>query len=181
MIVMGIGVEQADGDGAHPVACKLPPDRRNCGLVERDQHVAVGRQPFADGEAADARHQRLRPVDHQVVMVEPLLVALLDDVAKALGGDQRGARTLALDQRIGRQRGAMDEDPDIGGRQRRLTQHGVDAVEHAAFRGVGRGQDLAARPPAGDLEHDIGEGAADIGGELDVRTSRHERSFANSL
>jgi hypothetical protein len=71
----------------------------------------------------------------------------------------------------------MDEHPDIGGRQCRLFQHGVDAVEHALFRGFGGGQDLAAQPLAGDIEHDIGEGAADIGRELDVRTSRHERSF----
>ena len=83
---------------------------RNGALVQLHQHLAVGGEALADFEAQRARHQRHRAVDHQVVMVEALLVALLDDVAEAFGGDEGGPRALALDQRIGGERGAVDED-----------------------------------------------------------------------
>ena len=83
---------------------------RDGALVKRHQHLAVGGKALRHVEAQRARHQRHGPVDHQVVMVEALFVALLDDVAEALRGDEGGLRTLALDQRIGGERRAMDED-----------------------------------------------------------------------
>ncbi len=57
---------------------------------------------------------------------------------------------------------------DVFRRDFRLIQHKLDAVEHAQFRRLGGGQDLAAEAFFAGFQHDIGESAANIGGEFDV-------------
>ena len=168
MRVMGIGMKEADRHGL----CIFGDDPCSQGIdlafVQRDQHFAVCRQSLAQREAQGARRQRLWPVDHQVVMVEALLVALLENVAEALGGDEGRPGTLALDQRIGGERRPVDEDADVGRLQPGLFEHQPDALDHAKFRRRGRGENLAAPALGAGFEHDIGEGAADVGGELDL-------------
>ncbi len=137
-------------------------------LVQRDQHVAVSRQSFAQREAQGTRHQRLRPVDHEVVMIEPLLVTLFENVAESFGRDEGRPGALALDQRIGGERCSVDEDAHVGRSQPGLIEHQPDALDHAKFRRRRGGEDLAAPALGAGFEHDIGEGAADVGGELDL-------------
>ncbi len=93
-------------------------------------------------------------------MVEALLVALLDDVAEALRGDEGGLRPLALDQRIGGERCAVDEDGDILRLRPEASSTSLDALDHAQFRRVGGGEDLAAPALRAVFQHDVREGAA---------------------
>ena len=60
-----------------------------------------------------AGHQRPWPVDHDVVLFETVLVGHFQRIPVALGGQQCGGRAAALDQGIGRQCGAMDDQADL--------------------------------------------------------------------
>ena len=60
-------------------------------------------------DAPLGRHQRRRMGRAQAVEVGARLAAELDDVLEALGGDERRARALALQQRVGRDGRAVRE------------------------------------------------------------------------
>ena len=117
-------------------------------------------------------------VDHQVVMVEAFFVALFEDVAEAFGGDEGGPGALAFDEGIGGKGGAVDEDADIAGGEPGLGEDQADALDDAQLRRLCGGEDLAAPALAACFQHEIGEGAADIGGELDG--PGHGRIMASS-
>src|SRR5262249_47406279 len=81
------------------------------------------------------------------------------------GGEQSGGRALALDQRVGRQRGAVDDAADLAEAEAGGGQDRGQAVEHGALREVRRGQDLQCVQPAAGGEREIGEGSPDIDAE----------------
>ena len=66
-------------------------------------------EPPADLEPPRARHERRRPHHGGVVERGPVLPADLDDVAEALGGDERDRGRLPLQQGVGGDRGAVGE------------------------------------------------------------------------
>ena len=72
--------------------------------------------PALDREAVLARDQRRRQLQVQVILLEAVFGPHLDHVAKTFGRDQRGLRAAALDQGVGRQRRAVDDDADLGRR-----------------------------------------------------------------
>ncbi len=113
-----------------------------------------------------ARHQRFGPVDHQVVVVEALLVALFDHVAEAFGGDEGGGRTLALDQGVGRKCRAVDEDVHVAGPEARLGEQAERPLEHRHFGCSGRGEQLAAPALRTLFQDNVGERPADVAASL---------------
>ena len=111
-----------------------------------------------------ALDDHVRLVEEDVVLVVAPLIGDLEDIAEALGQDDGDLRPFAFDQGIGRKGRAMDDRPDILGRQigrcQRQADAGQDAIHGIARRGRGLGcYDL---PVPGKLDGDIGEGAADI-------------------
>ena len=92
----------------------------------------------------------------------------IEHVAEAVGRDQRGARAAPLDDRVGGKRRAVDEHVDVGEMQARIAEHQPRAVEHALLGPLRRGQHLAGEPLGAAIEHDVGEGAADIDRHADV-------------
>ena len=112
MRIMRIGVKESDGDRADLIGLQF---FHKCGdgcLIERHQDIAIGCQSFAQRVAPRARHQRLGPVDHQVIVIETLLISRLQHVAESFRRDECGLGPLALDQRVGGERRAVDEDSD---------------------------------------------------------------------
>jgi len=107
-------------------------------------------------------------------LLEPVLVPDLDRVAKALGGQERGLRTLAFDQRVGRQGRAVDDDRKIGRRERGFAQYALDRLDYGTLGRLGGGQDLDAVAPPICFERDIGKSAADV--DTQSATRRHHRS-----
>ena len=111
-----------------------------------------------------AGHQGHRGIDEEVVHVVAAFAADLERVAESRGGEQSGARALALDEGIGGEGGAVDEAPNASRRRARFLQEG----EHALLHGLGGilrgGEQLAHAHVAGDVVHpdEIGEGAADV-------------------
>ena len=156
------GMQEADRDALHIF---FPQHRHKSAyrrFVQRAQHVALIVQPLRHRQAQVTGHQRFRKLDVQVVLVVTALIAHRQHVAKALGGDQRGARALAFDDCVGGQRGAMNHHRDVGRAHTRLRQNRTRPLQHGTFRRCRRGQDFGSPACAATLQRDIRERAADI-------------------
>jgi hypothetical protein len=119
----------------------------------------LGVDPLVHLEAEVARDQRLERA------LEPVgrgtrAPAQLQHVAEAARGDEPGAGALALEQRVGRGGGPVDDHRDLGRVRRRAGQRGLHA---AGLIGDG-GRDLGHPHEAGGLveQHQVGEGAPDV-------------------
>ena len=105
-------------------------------MVKRDQDIAAYIQPLGHREPQRPWHKGHWLFDLQVKLVVAGFIGDLQTVAKPLGGDQRGLCSLAFDQSVGGQRGAVDEDVDIARAKAGLRQNDVDPGHDAAFRMV---------------------------------------------
>src|SRR5207244_6301498 len=87
----------------------------------------------------------------------------LEHVAKALRGDQPGARPLVLQDRVRGDGGAVAQLFERLGREPRLAQYFRQAFDDR-LRVVldARGDFLGVNRAVGAEQHDVGEGAADI-------------------
>ena len=122
MGVVRVRVQEADRQRLHPRRADLRHHALEQLLIQRRQHLAIGAHALGDREAQLPRHERRRQLELQIVVLVALLVAHLEHVAEARGGDERGARALALDQRIGRERRAVQQHRHLAGRDARLLQ-----------------------------------------------------------
>jgi hypothetical protein len=104
------GMQETDGEALDPLALQELNLLTQRGLIEWHQHLAGIVQPFRHRDAPAAAHQRLRQFDVQVVLVVAGLIGQGEDVAEALRRDQRRLRALALNDRIRRERGAVDDE-----------------------------------------------------------------------
>ena len=84
------------------------------------------------------------------------------------GGQERGPRAGALDEGVGRQRGAVDEHADVRRGRRAPREDPIEGFEHARLRRAGRGRDLGGVAPGRSVEDDVGERSPDIGRETVV-------------
>ena len=112
-----------------------------------------------------ARRERRGALHEKVVHVVAVLAPDLDRVPVAFGGDQRGARTLALDESVRQERRPVHDVRDVTGGDARGGEKLLNALLDCLLRLFGRREDL------GDLEcgarrvheHEIGERPTDIG------------------
>ena len=159
---VGVAVDQPHRDGLHPLRLERREERAHRILLQRDEDASAVVDPLFHGEPEAARHQGLRTVDPDVVLLEAVLVRHLERVAVPRRDDQRGARAPALDDRVRGQRRAVDDETDGGGGNVRQPQHLVYALQHAPFgRRGGREHLRRDEAPAG-LQRHVGEGAADV-------------------
>ena len=137
--------------------------------IERALDRAVGAHALVDLDDALIQHVRLDDVLGEDF--RPRLVADAQRVAKALGDEKQRALALALEQRIGGDRGAHLHRADALARDRlarREPEQMADAVHRRVPIGLGIfrkqlvGDERAVRPPA---DH-VGEGAAAIDPEF---------------
>jgi hypothetical protein len=165
-----VGVHERDRDRLDAVALDhLARNRGNRLLVEGHEKLALEIHPLADLAPPVARHQGRGRFEEQVVEVVAGLAADLDHVAKSLGGDQADGRAGALDHRVGHQRGAVHDAVQLGSRNIRLAQDARDAGDDCLARIVRRREQLAGMDEiaARIVQHEIGEGAADIDADAD--------------
>ena len=111
-----------------------------------------------------ARHKRFRHAHEQIIGIVAEFRANLQNIAKALGGDQARGHAAPFDQRIRDQRGAVDDMAHILCLRAGARQQITHAFKHRFFRRMGRGEHLAIEnPPITGIEHhQIREGAANI-------------------
>ena len=162
MRVIDVRVQQPDCHAVIARAGQFIGQRLDLGALKRDQHIAVGVHPFAYHIAAIARQKRRWQLKVQVILFKSAFRAHFDDVAKALRCDQRRARAPPFDQRIGGQRGAVDDLVNRAGRNARLFAHFVQTLDNRIFgRAIGR-QHLGGMDLLAHFQHHIGECAANI-------------------
>ena len=159
------GVNKANCHRLHASRPHLTGSGEHRGFVQGQQHRAIGGNALSHRETQRPGHQGWRHFDVDVVGVKALLKTHLQHVAKTGRGQQGSAGALALDQRIGGQGGAVDEEADLRWADPRLRQQLQDAVHHCHFGLARRGQHFAAETPGGRFQHHIGEGAANVGGQ----------------
>ncbi len=153
--------EQADGDrlGVHLG------QRRE---VERPDD-AVRADPLAHAVTSFDRDERLRMPRLGSVEVGTVLTPQVEQVLEALGRHERGPRSLALEQRVGRDRRSvaelLDADVDRPDRGRHLD-------DRPLLR-AGAGRHLRGTDPVAREEHRIRERAPDVDAE-----DRHGETLA---
>ena len=152
----------------------------NLVLVDGHDGVAVAADALVDLAAQAARRQRLGELEEQIVLVVALLFPHLEGVAESPGGQQRQLGAAALDNGVGHQRRSVNQVADVGEREPRFRQQGLEAFERPNRRVIGRGQALVDAHRAGISvdEDEIGEGAADIQADaIAIRHTGHVRSL----
>ena len=177
VVTVAVGVHQDDGDGVDAVklrALQLAPHRVK---IERALHGAIGAHPLVDLDDPLVQHVGLDDVLGKDL--RPRLVADAQCVAKALGDQQQGAIALALEQRVGGDRGAHLDRGDALARDRFAgfePKQVPDAVHRGVPIGFGIfreqlvGGERAVRPPA---DH-VGKGAAAIDPEFPAAGHAHQ-------
>jgi len=160
--VDAIAVSANDPDALVPVLQRAM--QRGITVISWDSGVAE-EGPLAEEPVdvrADVVLQRLGQHQVQVVLLEPAFRPHLDHVAETLRGHERRLRSAAFDQRVGGERGAVDDLPDLPWRAPRLGADLVHAIDDGLLRrGMGR-ENLGGDLRACSLQHDVGERPADI-------------------
>ena len=101
---IGVGVQKHDRDRLGAVGeqgIDLPQQFR---FVERNDFASVGPDTLADFQAQIPWRQRLRHGDMDIVQLVFALTADLQHIAETLGRNEAGARALALDQGVRKER-----------------------------------------------------------------------------
>ena len=159
---IGVAVEQPDREAVHPKALDRLEEGTERGLVERAPHRAVGIDALRHAQAAFPRHQEIRLVEEYVVLVVAPFVGDLEDVPESFGRDHAERGSLALDDRVGGERGSVDDGPDVGRLQSGAPECGGHRVPHPAHGVVGSRRQLRAHVRLPHRDRDIGEGAPDV-------------------
>ena len=171
---VAVGVQEADRDGLDARVLEPRDGRAGARLVQRREHAAVGLDALRDLEPQVARHQRRRLVDEEVVHVVAAFAPDLDRVAEARRREEPRPRALALDQRVGGQRGPVDQRADIGGPAARVVQQRDHALLDGLRGVLGGREELADLDGACGVVHpdEVGEGPADVDADARVPPRR---------
>ena len=167
MGAVAVAMQQADGDDLDIRLVEPAGQLSHLSDIDGRGDGAVGVQPFPDLEPQLARHQRGEWAGAQVVEVVSGLAAEFENVAEALGCDQRRARAAPLDQRVRGLGGRVDERGERAGLDCLLIEQGANPG-HRAVGDIGRDRRHlggAHHPAFKAHQHKVGEGAADIEAE----------------
>ncbi len=189
VLPIAVGMHQHDGDGVDALGAQLSELAAQHFLVRRLQHFSAGADAFIDLDHFLV--DQVRQCDLHGEDVGPVLVADAQLVGKAARDRQRGARTLALQQSVGGDRGTHLDYFDLLGRQR-LACLQPKQVAHALGDGVVvalrvfRQQLVRHQLAVGAARHDVGEGAAAVDPELPAQLLGgdvvfHEGAFKSLL
>ncbi len=163
VIRVGMGMQKAHRHRLDLERAQRVHDLAHLVRHQRDHDLAAGPDPFRDLEAQMARHQRRRLLPQRIVEPRHADPAQLQHVAKAAGGQQRAARALALQDRVGGDGAAMQHGIEAGGIERQLAgelRHALHDRRSIVVRS--RGQLVAGHQAGVGDEGHVGERAADI-------------------
>ena len=128
-----VGMDEADRDRPEPLVPDMAGQPLQFGFVQCRQFLPLRADPACDRESILARDQWLGQPDVQVVLRKPVLGPHLDHVAEAFRRHQRRPRAPPLDQRIGGQRRAVDDDADLRRRNTGDVGHDGNPVQDCLF------------------------------------------------
>ncbi len=174
---IAVGVDEQDRHRPDAVRLRLLQRRAHRGEIGLPLERAVGAHAFVDLDDALEQHFRLDDLPGENFWAR--LVADLQRIAKTPRGDEDGALALALQQRVGGDRGAHLHRADATGRDG-LAGFEAEEIADALHGGVAVGlgvfrQQLVGGQPAVRMAADhVGEGAAAIDPEIPPAVRRHE-------
>jgi len=108
-------------------------------------------------EAKRPWYQRLRPLELETILVEPLPECELEGVAKALGRNERGACAATLNDGVRRQRRAVNDEVEPVRRDARLLKDKAHAGDDAFLRRASSRLHHVRDPAIGRFENNVGE------------------------
>ena len=161
--------EQRNRDRLDPLARQALDDCACGGFVQLTLDAALGVDALRNLEGEAAGNVGRRKLHREVERLALAAVAVEQRVWKTLGREQRRLRDLALDDRVGGPRGAVDQHLGLGeqplvGDPRYLPGIG-ERLAKPLEGALSRRQRLADDEPARFVgDHDIGERAAGIDG-----------------
>nr|WP_228430456.1 hypothetical protein [Baekduia soli] len=165
------GEQEADADRLHAPVLELEDRLDRARLVERDRDLARGHDALGDRLAVLALHQRpalVGDVLHEREVVRPLVAADVDDVAEALRRQHPGAPAVVLEERVGGDRGAVEDQVDVRGRDAGDVADLVRALDGAARRIIVRRRQLVDDDALLEApEDDVGVRSAHVDAEAD--------------
>ena len=170
---IGIGVDQADADRAHALPRKNCAAARTLASSSGRSSCAAEIEPAAHLAHEMQRHDalRLHPEIGIAVALRHRLAGDLQDMPEACGDDQPEPADLALQQRVGGDRGAVGEAGDVVGRAAGRLEDRLDAAHQPDRRIGGRARHLGDPHGARAAidRNDIGEGAAGVDADPQTR------------
>jgi len=176
MRIVGIGMQEADADRANAVLAEVARRLAHARLVERTQFVAAEIEPAAGLAHMLQRHEAvgLHPEIGIAVSLGHRLPRDLENVPEARVDQQPERGDLALQQRVGRDRGAVGEADHAVGACASGRQNPGDALHQADRRIGGRARHLGdGGGPGDDVDrNDIGECSAGIDTDAEARRRR---------
>src|SRR2546421_4098882 len=160
-------MQVADGDGRDALRDQPLQRPRDHALVDAAENPAVRQRALGHLDDARPRDERRGQLREEVEHVGNAMAADVEDVAEALGDEQRRARALTLDDRVHRERGAVHERADRRGIGAVLARERLDPGEDRRGRPFGCGRELQDCESARGLveEREVREGAADVDAE----------------
>ena len=127
---IGIGMDEADADDVDAGGAEVARGGAHAVLVQRTQLLAEEVEPAADFADMAQRHDALglHPEIRIAVALGHGLAGDFEDMAEARGDDQAEAFDLALQQRVGRDRGAVRQHAEIVDACVPFAEDGVNAA-----------------------------------------------------
>ena len=161
------GMQETHRDGFNILRAQLLNGGIEGGVIKRHLHPPIRAQPFAHRKPQAARHQRWRGRQAHIVALRLQPFTHFNHIAVPFRGEHRNLGPLAFQQRIGGNRGAMDDafclPQQIGQLHAQCFRQNGEPRDHTfgliRWRTGGFGQRCGAI--SGDTNH-IGESAADI-------------------
>ena len=159
-------VEERHGDGADPALAELARSLADVVLLEGSEHRPLVIDALAHGQHIAARHERGGGVPVGVEQVGTVRPASAEHVPHPLGCHQSGVGAVALDDRVGRDRGAVLERRELLRGYGCLVECIEDALDELRRRRRGLdGDDFMRLLVVGD---EVGEGSADVDGYAEL-------------
>ena len=177
----GVSMHEDDRDGCDALGARGAERRYRRRVIERHFDRAVRTHAFRHFGDACIEHRRL--LDAPRENLRPRLVADLQCVAEASADDEEERIALALEQRVGCDRGAHPHDRDAV-RGKRLAAWAAEQVGDAGDGRVRIGlrilreQLMGYQAPIGGPGDDVGERAATVDEEVPPAAAIHPMRFS---
>jgi hypothetical protein len=172
-------VEERDSERFDPGLDQLRDLAARLSEIDRPDHVPVAVHALVDLAAERPRHERIREAQEEVVDVVALLGPHLEDVAEAPGREEPEGAAVPLDDRVGDERGSVDDGAQVAEVEARAPQELFEPLEGACRRILGRGEALVEADAAGPAvdQDEIREGPADVDADAEAVTWPGHPSF----
>ena len=167
---IGIGVNESNREAFDLLIIDPLRECANRGFIQRDQHFASPVESLADFPTKMTWHQRGGAIRRDVVLRKSVLLSHFDRVAQPFCNDECRSSATPLDQRVRRQRSAVHNGFYIVWRGIGCFEQSPNAFQHRFFRRIGCCEQFFCGNSAWQGQGQVGECAADIGGEANSWT-----------